>query len=616
MRRAHEAFVSVQSDEIDGDRMRTNWTRLLLATTALVLAGSGAVAGEIDFTPVPFAATDAQKRAVLASEAVEIDGRTYPIGFVVLGRSGDKFGDAVFGRLVDRDGKPVRSADGSEHISVDADFTSLLPVGDKLFSVTHFESRPGAMYLSELAEGDDGTLTIVSTEPIDFSPVGGLWVPCAGSVTPWGSHLGSEESPPDARAVEEATAMDQIDDYYKPMIRYVGLDPDKVTIDEFKTGFNPYDYGYPTEITVAEDGSYTVAKHYAMGRVAVELAKVMPDRKTAYISDDGTNVGFFMFVANTPGDLSAGRLYAAEWTQTSAEGAGAADLAWVDLGHADDAMVAKALADGIGFSDLFETAEIADDGTCPAGFSPSNAEGRAECLKVRPGMEALASRLETRRYASMLGATTEFRKEEGIALDPDGKTLFVAMSEVNSGMEDAAKGGKSTAKYEKGGANRIRLAANECGAVYALPLEKDTRIGSDYVARSMKALVAGKPSSYAPDDPFAGNSCEVDGIANPDNLTFMDGLGTLIIGEDTGSGHQNDAIWAYDMDTGNLTRIFSTPYGSETTSPYFYGNVGGRGYLIAVVQHPYGESDEDKLADPGDARAYVGYIGPFPALTN
>ena len=71
----------------------------------------------------------------------------------------------------------------------------------------------------------DGKLTIVSTKPIDFSAVGGLWVPCAGSVTPWGTHLGSEEYPPDARAVEEATAMDQIDDYYKPMIRYVGFDP-------------------------------------------------------------------------------------------------------------------------------------------------------------------------------------------------------------------------------------------------------------------------------------------------------------------------------------------------------------------------------------------------------
>ena len=596
--------------------MNANWKRVLLATTALVLAGSAAMATEINFTPVPFAADDAAKRAAIASDSVTIDGQKVPIGYHVLARSGDKIGDTVYGTLVDKDGNPVKSPDGSVHISVDADFSSLLPVGSKLFNVTHFESRPGAMYLSELEQADDGTLKIKSTKPIDFAAFGGLWVPCAGSVTPWGTHLGSEEYPPDARAVEEAASMDDIDDYYKPMIRYVGLDPEKATVEEFKAGFKPYEFGYPTEIAVKEDGTYTVAKHYAMGRVAVELAKVMPDQKTAYISDDGTNVGFFMFVADKAGDLDAGTLYAAKWHQTSGDGTGAADLSWVDLGHAGSGEVAKALKGGVKFSDLFETAAIADDGTCPTGFSPSNAEERAECLKVKPGMDLLASRVETRRYASMKGATTEFRKEEGITLDPATKTLFVAMSEVNSGMENAAKGGKATDKYEKGSTNDIRLTANNCGAVYALELGTDGGIGSDWVARTEKTLVAGKPNKYEDGSPYAGNTCDVDGIANPDNISFLVGYNTLIIGEDTGSGHQNDVIWAYSMGDGALTRIFSTPYGSETTSAYTYNNVGGHGYIMAVVQHPYGESDEDKLADPADARAYVGYIGPLPALTN
>ena len=34
--------------------------------------------------------------------------------------------------------------------------TSLLKVGGKLYSVTHFESRPGAMYLSEVKQDADG----------------------------------------------------------------------------------------------------------------------------------------------------------------------------------------------------------------------------------------------------------------------------------------------------------------------------------------------------------------------------------------------------------------------------------------------------------------------------
>jgi hypothetical protein len=57
--------------------MKSNLMRSLLATTALVLGGSGALAAEVNFTPVPFAATDADKRAVLASEGFQMNGQTY-----------------------------------------------------------------------------------------------------------------------------------------------------------------------------------------------------------------------------------------------------------------------------------------------------------------------------------------------------------------------------------------------------------------------------------------------------------------------------------------------------------------------------------------------------------
>ena len=573
----------------------------LLSATALAMLPFAAHAGDIAFSPVPFAADDAAKRAVVASSSVVVDGQEYSIGYHVLARSGDKIGDNTFALMTDREGNPIKSEDGSEHISVDADFTSLLPIGDKLYSVTHFETRPGGMYISELQQDADGNLTPISTKPIDFSSFGGLWVPCAGSVTPWNTHLGSEEYPADARAIEAAASLDDIDDYAFPMVRYEGVDPTTMTLDDFRNAYKPYRYGYPTEIVVAEDGSATAHKHFSLSRVAVELAKVMPDGKTAYISDDGTNVGLFRFVADNANDLSAGTLYAAKWVQTSDAGAGAANLEWVDLGHADNASVQALIENGTKFSDIFETADIADDGSCGEGFMASNAEGRAECLKVKPGMEMAASRLETRRYASMMGGTTEFRKMEGITYNPENNSVYLAMSEVAKAMEAGSKG-------DKGGRDDIRLAENKCGAVYEMTLD------GEYVATSMKSIVEGKPISYPADSVYAGNSCNINGIANPDNLTFIPGYNTLIIGEDTGSGHQNDAIWAMDIDTGELTRIFSTPYGSETTSPYWYSDVNGHGYLMAVVQHPYGESDEDKLADSADARAYVGYIGPFPAV--
>ena len=568
----------------------------LLAATAIVSVPVLAAA-EMNFSAIPVPTTDEMKRSILSSETVTVDGADTTIGYHVLARSGDTIGGGTFARLVDQDGNPI---DGdSEYGSPDADFTSFLPIGDKIYSITHFESRPAAMYLSTVDQDAEGNLTYTDTKPIDFASVGGLWVPCAGSVTPWNTHLGSEEYPADARAHAEATSLDQIDDYNYAMVAYFGVDPATMSLDDYRRVYNPYQYGFPVEVTVTEGGEASVAKHYSMGRIAVELANVMPDEKTAYISDDGTNVGLFRYVADTAGDLSAGQLYAAKWTQTSDEGAGAADITWVDLGHADDATIQKAIDDKTGFMDIFAVGEMADDGTCAEGFMPSAAEGRAECLQVKDGMEAVASRLETRRYASMLGATVEFRKMEGNVYNPDNNSLYLAMSEVAKGMTDGDD-------LDMGSSNDVRVAKNPCGAVYELSLD------DDFVATDMKAVVEGKPSDYAEGSEYAGNECDVDGIANPDNVTYIPGQKLLVIGEDTGGGHQNDVVWTMNTDTGDLTRIMSSPYGSEMTSVDWYADLNGHAYLTAVIQHPYGESDEDKAADEADTRAYVGYMGPFP----
>jgi uncharacterized protein len=581
--------------------MMSRFRTLLLAST--VFAPTAALAGEIEFASVPAPVDDAAKRLVNVSASVKIDGAEHAIKWNTLARSGQDIGGTKFAVITDASGTPLFNKDGTPSVSDSADFTSLLPIGQKLFSVTHFETRPAAMYLSELSQAADGTLTPLSTRSIDFSSVGGLWNPCAGSVTEWNTHLGSEEYAPDARSIEAAIGYSDIDKPVLPMAKYLGVNPDIAPLAAFKAGLQPYKYGFPVEVTVDEAGRTGVAKHYSMGRAAVELALVLPDRKTAYISDDGTNTGLYRYVADKEGDLSAGTLQAAKWNQTSADNGGAADLAWVDLGHASDAEVAAALKLSVKFSDLFATAKFDEEGKCPEGFLSSNAEGRSECLQVKPGMQALASRLETRRVASMLGATTEFRKMEGIAYDPDGKRLFLSISEIANGMEDNVKDGK----YDKGGRNDIKLAKNECGAVYELPLD------GSYTATSAKGFVLGKPNEYK-DGPYAGQTCDIDGIASPDNLSFIPGYKTLLIGEDTEIGHQNDATWAVNADTKAMTRITTTPYGAENTSVDWYSDINGFGYLVTVVQHPYGESDRDKLTNPDDARAIVGYIGPFPAI--
>jgi len=597
-----------------------------------VACSASTTAGELEFQGVKAPTSDSEKRSILAAKSVRVDGQKYKIDYNTIMRSGDEpeGSEKPFGTLIDKDGNEIGK------VSNDNDFSSLV-IGDDddgLYMVSHFESRPAAMYLTKLSQDPvTGALSAEKTRPLDFSEVNGGWVHCAGSVTPWGNHLGSEEYPPDAKQWRD----EEIDDYNAEMAKYFPGWENYQSIEEAALDLvNPYDYGFTTEIDVDDYDSATVTKHYAMGRVAIELSYVMPDEKTVYTSDDGSRVGLFMFVADEKGELSSGKLYAAKFTQTSLwydeadtrvssdlRDGGAGNLEWVFLGEATDGEIRDIIEgsltadEPITFEDIFEEDVVGCTWI-------QNRDASKECLKVVPGMEKAAAFLETSRYAGLMGATTEWEKMEGITLDPDSKTMYLAMSRVIKAMTDG--GERKELPDNNGPSNHMSVPYNYCGTVYALGLDTNSEVGSDFVAQNIYGVVAGIPRLYDTgaliDNPYGGskdqgpysaNECDLDGISEPDNLTFIPGYDTLIIGEDTGK-HQNDMIWSYKVETEKLTRIQTTPYGSETTSPYFYPNINGWGYMMSVVQHPFGESDQDALKVDQEKRGYTGYVGPFPAM--
>lgn len=594
-----------QSQEVCNGTNGTNGQDLTTADHTTATLGT-----TLTFEGVPAPQTDADKRAIFASSAT-VGGNLYGGKYNTLARTGQDYNGVYFGQLIDQTGTVLQENDGSIKLTNYNEHTSLLQVGSKLFSVSQMESTPGAMFLMELnQDAENGELTVKNMKQIDQSGVNGGWVHCAASVTPWQTHLASEEYEPDAKVYPTDAEMAS-NPYNAGQLDYFTNTAD----------WNPYFYGWNIEVKVNEDASTNLTKHYAMGRLAFELAKVMPDSKTAYMTDDGTGVGLYMFVADTAGDLSAGTTYAAQFNQVSGEGQGQFNLNWISLGHATDAEIKASVEDGTKFVDIFETASPTA-GVCPDGFASINANGVGqECLKVKPNMDKAASRLETRRYAAMLGATTELNKEEGVTYDSKRNKLYVAISFLERGMEDNMKAGVAKTSYDIGGRNDIRLSFNSCGGIYALDLAADTNIGSSYVAQNFNGLIAGIPTDasfggnpVAQVTGFENNKCHINGLANPDNVTYMEGYDYLIIGEDTYPGHQNDVIWAYNFADASLTRIQTTPYGAETTSPYWYPNINGWSYLMSVVQHPYGESDGGKDTKAGEAMAYTGYIGPFPGI--
>jgi secreted PhoX family phosphatase len=82
-----------------------------------------------------------------------------------------------------------------------------------------------------------------------------------------------------------------------------------------------------------------------------------------------------------------------------------------------------------------------------------------------------------------------------------------------------------------------------------------------------------------------GNLAHADRIANPDNIKFSEKLRTLFIGEDSGM-HVNNFLWAYNVDTGSLSRILSCPAGAESTGLHAADEVNGWTYIMSNFQHP------------------------------
>lgn len=560
---------------------------------------------ELTFLSVDAPQSDLEKRSIRTTPRVlRRDGNGQTVGYRVIARSGQVLGTGIFGALHDRRGDYLY-AGADPRLSDSIGFTSLLHRGQRWFAFTQFSDLPGALYLSELVQGQDGALIVVQTEPVDTAHIGGLWRPEEGAVTPWDTHLAAEGAPPDARRMEDASDMEDLQDH-TGMALWFGHSAqggDAAALAMFRKTIQPYRYGGVVEADVDHEGRVRTHRRHALGCAAPGDVLALPDGRTVYISDRAAGGGVYMFVADEMADLSSGRLYAARWRQTASVFGGAAEIEWIDLGHAREVEIARLVSEGVSFSDVFDRREPMGGG-CPDDFVGITTAAGAECLALKPGMEMAASRLETRRFAAMRGGTTEFVQGGGLAFDPAHGRVYLAVGSVEGSMVGIGTGGGVSGDH-------IALPANPCGAVYALTLDAVPGIASDQVAVHAQAVVTGTPLEEAGGSAIDRNDCDVNGIANPRGLTFLAEEGTLIIAEETVHGHQNDAVWSWDVGTASLSRLQTVPYGAATAGAAWFPHMGDWGYLFSAVSHPYGDSDREKAVTPAARRGYVGYIGPF-----
>lgn len=417
-----------------------------------------------------------------------------------------------------------------------------------------------------------GHLELKKYHNVDMSKVHGLWITCGASLSPWNTHLSSEEYEPDAFN-QIGTSLSTLKAFSSNLYG-----------DENKA--NVYNYGHMPEIILDGKGGATAIKHYCLGRISHELIQVMPDNRTALMGDDFTNGGLFMFVADKAKDLSAGTLYVAKYTAELNE-TSTAPIQWIKLGHAtsktiDDLVnVRKIKAENI-FDSLTEAPQDA------TGYTQIILDKKTLWIKLKEAnngftkeeIELAAAFLETHRYAALKGGSMAFTKMEGTTVNIKDKVAYSALANIQDSMIEGKTGWVAghKIKFKK---------VIKAGGVLAHDMkgsqldDKAALINSEWIPFQSHMLIMGED---IPADAL-GNTANPDKIASPDNIKFSETLRTLFIGEDSGN-HVNNFLWAYNIDSKTLVRILSTPAGAEATGLHAVDSINGWTYIMSNFQHP------------------------------
>lgn len=569
----------------------------------------------------PIAIADRAKTSVSSKLKIDWDDSTsseYQLGYKSFFETGNTVpkwggGEIIAGGYFNANGDPIMDTsvpasprqffsdcpDGSSLIHLDG--AQVEGVNNPVFHVVQFEyasqnlagaseygNLPSPIAILTLDQNQTtGHLELKKYFNVDTSAVHGLWITCGASMSPWNTHLSSEEYEPDA--FEQGIG---------------GPSPKGISKNFFgdEAAAKPYNYGHLPEVIVNKDGSGSIIKHFCMGRISHELVHVMPDNRTVIMGDDYTNGGFFMFIADVAKDLSAGKLYVAKYVSELTESS-TGQIKWIELGHATSQEIEKMVnVDNIQPSDIMESLTTNPN---DASYTEIILAKKKLWVKVKPGMEKAAAFLETHRYAALKGGSMAFTKMEGTTINIKDKVAYSALANIqNSMIKDnaawvAAHNVSFTKKITAGGVLAHDLTAGQ-NTTDGQP------INSEWIPYQSKMLLMGEDITVD----SLGNTANPDKIASPDNLKFSETLRTLFIGEDSGN-HPNNFLWAYNVDTkADPVRLLSTPAGAESTGLHAVDSVNGWTYIMSNFQHA---GDMKSLSEDLKAATLANYNNGYSA---
>ena len=436
--------------------------------------------------------------------------RTGYAEYQVLLQAGDSLSD---GQLA---GGIYSIANGEEIlVSQKPDFNAFIPTnqdGTSGFLYTAWEDRPAGISQIEIqwdptAEQWD----VISSQMLNLSSINGGWVLCFGTVSPWGSPLFSEE-----------LYFDDTEDWNNVNYRY--HQGQQLLASYLGSYPNPYDYGFIVEMEDSDSNNPDLIRHYTMGRYSHENAQVMPDNKTVYLSDDGYDTVLYKFVADAPGDLSKGTLYAAKLIQDSTRDSSTTgfDVGWIELASSSNAEILNWIADydGITTDDYVqgENSYITDKEINDWAEGRLNQDLNNDGI-IGYSLDDRVAFLETRKAAAAIGATNEWNKMEGVVFNQNApEYVYMAMSNIDRAMTD--------------GQGDIDVSDNFCGIVYRMTMVDEWDINR------IDPVIIGGPYTSS-----AQYECNNNNLAGPDNILVLND-GSILVGEDTRK-HEYNTVWLW-----------------------------------------------------------------------
>lgn len=175
---------------------------------------------------------------------------------------------------------------GTGNVPGNHDFTGYVPLAGSsttgYLAINH-ENTPGGVSMLNMHLNEDEKLWVIDdSKAVDMYNTDLVTTSrnCSGGITPWGTVITAEE---------DTTAGDVNGDGYEDKGWFVEIDPATASVLEY--------------------GNNKQEKLWALGRMNHENIVVTADGSTAYYGEDGGTHCVYKFVADTPGDLSAGKVY-------------------------------------------------------------------------------------------------------------------------------------------------------------------------------------------------------------------------------------------------------------------------------------------------------------------